>query len=412
MLGMKAKTLQSPIYIMKGRWHGKSHAGSSRLSIAALSGESDQPIGMAACSFEIDLAQPWQQILPGQDFSAYDGRPHEVPGNKWRINDETGPLLAAKLNARPQKTKKLLVDYEHQTLLAKESGREAPASAWGEQFEWRNGEGLFAKLSFTPKAQELVKNNEYAFYSPVVIYDKKTGDVVDLHSAALTNDPAIQGMDEAAALSHQLPKPQPEDMPMNPALLVLLKLAGLDKNVDATKELDAAALHALLISPEAKTAIAALQAKLDAGEEQTTQIAALTAQVAEAGSTSVNLAQYVPIETYNGLITEMAALTANHESVTVDQVIQKAKDEGRYVIEAETNYLKDMGNSQGIAALTAVLNARPVVDALKGDKQTKDKPSDKDDKPAVAALSADQKLLADQLGISHEAFAKDLNADK
>ena len=52
-------------------------------ALAALNAnQSEQPLGIAACSFDIQLEQPWQQILPGSDFAAYDGRPFEVPGNK------------------------------------------------------------------------------------------------------------------------------------------------------------------------------------------------------------------------------------------------------------------------------------------------------------------------------------------
>jgi phage I-like protein len=380
------------------------------LALAALNAnQSDQPLGIAACSFDIQLEQPWQQILPGTDFAAYDGRPFEVPGNKWRINDETGEALAATLNARAQSGQKLLFDYDHQTLLTKENGQKAPASGRGEKFEWRTGEGLFVQLKFTPAAREHVKNEEFAFYSPVVLYEKSTGQVLDLHSVALTNDPAIKGMAQAAAL-HANPtvhQPKPEK-PMNEALALLFGLLGI--NVDATVDIDAAALHTQLTNEDAKNKIAALKAKIDSPNESETEVAALTAKVAELQK-GISLSDYVPAATYAAVITEMAALKATHETVTVGQVIEQAQKDGKFIAQAELNYLKDLGNAN-LAALKANLDQRPVLGAFMGKQTTESKNPGEPDPNAQAALSADQALIANQLGISHEDYAKTLQAEK
>ena len=382
---------------------------SSSIHLAMLSqATTEQPLGIAACSFEINLDQPWQQILPGSDFAAYDGRPFEVPGNKWLINDETGAALSAQLNARAESGQRLLFDYDHQTLLAKENGQKAPASAWGEKFEWRPGQGLFAQLKFTPAAREHIKNDEYKFYSPVVMYDKTTGQVVDLHSAALTNDPAVKGMAEAAALTNQPQSKQTkptEPTPMNEALALLFGLLGID--VDTSQDIDAAALHAQLTKPEVKTKVAALKAQIEGAADSETKIAALTAQV-EAGST-VDISKHVPVATYNAIVTQLAALKADHEALTVDQVIDQAQKDGKFINQAELSYLKDLGNAN-MAALKSLIDSRPAVAAFDG-KQTKDKTPDAEDKTGVAALTADQKLVADQLGISHEDFANELKRE-
>ena len=376
---------------------------------AALSNQSEQPLGIAACSFEINLDQPWQQILPGNDFAAYDGRPFEVPGNKWLINDETGAALSTQLNARAASGQRLLFDYDHQTLLAKENGQKAPASAWGEKFEWRPGQGLFAQLKFTPAAREHIKNDEYKFYSPVVMYNKATGQVVDLHSAALTNDPAVKGMAEAAALTNQPQSKQTkptEPKPMNEALALLFGLLGID--VDTSQDIDAAALHAQLTKPDVKTKVAALKAQIEGAAESETKIAALTAQV-EAGGT-VDISKHVPVATYNAVVTELAALKADHESITVDQVIDQAQKDGKFISQAELSYLKDLGNSN-MAALKTLIDSRPTIAALNGKQTTAVKP-DAEDKTGVAALTADQKSIADQLGISHEDYAETLKQEK
>lgn len=402
MRAMKKNTHQTFIV-------GAGHVTTSlaALSLAALSNETDgMPLGMAACSFEIQAEEPWQQILPGADFSAYDGRPVEIPGNKWRINDETGTLLAASLNAQTPK----VFDYDHQTLYTKDNGQPAPASAWPKSYEWRKGQGLFAQLTFTPKAREYVKNKEYRYFSPVVMYDKESGVVVNLHSVALTNDPAIQGMDDVAALKAQSISNPPSEKPMNEALKLLFSFIGVD--IDTTKDIDAVALKAQLESKSVTDKIAALKAKVESNNDQTTQIAALKAQISDAEKANgVDPAKYVPVGTYNELITQLAALSADHESLTVDQVIEEAESDGKFIAAGEKDYLKSLGNTN-MAALKATLDGRPSVAALKGEKQTKnDKPDDKD-KTGVAALTADQKLIADQTGISHEDYATALANDK
>ena len=378
------------------------------VSFAALSNQSDNaesPLGVAACTFSIDIEQPWQQILPGADFAAYDGRPTEVPGNKWRIDNAKGEALAAKLNARAVAGEQLLVDYDHQTLLAKENGSKAPASAWGNKFEWREDKGLFAQLNFTPTARKHIKDGEYKYYSPVVIYNKHTGEVLDLHSAALTNDPAVKGMSQAAALHANVNNQPSEPTPMNEALALLFNLLGI---TTPSTDIDAAALHAQLTKPGVKAKLDEIKSKLDGAAESDQQIAALTAKVEQAKE-GINPAEYVPIKTYNGVVAELAALSANHSAVTVDQLIEQAQKDGKFVAQAELPYLRSLGKSS-MAALKAQLDGRATVEAF-GGKQTKEKKPDGEDQNGVAALTADQKLVADQLGISHEDYATELKKD-
>jgi phage I-like protein len=223
---------------------------------------------------------------------------------------------------------------------------------------------------------------------------------------ALTNDPAIKGMAQAAALTNQPPTPHPENI-MHPLLVQLLARIGI--TVEPDSALDAAALTALLDSEDAKTGMAALTAQLDKAGESATKIAALTAQVAEKVN-QVDLAQYVPVATFNGVIAEMATLKANHDTVTVSQVIEEAQKAGKFIAAAELGYLTDLGNTN-IAALKANLQLRPANPALQGKQTTEQKP-DAQDHTNVAALSADHKLVADQLGISHDDYAKQLAAEQ
>ena len=108
----------------------------------------------------------------------------------------------------------LPIDYEHQSLGGKYSSPngQAPAAGWIRSLEVEypknmatnvqvNMEsdgvpepGLYAQVEWTAAAQAKVAAKEYRYLSPVVIVRKRDRRMVALHSAALTNKPAIVGM--------------------------------------------------------------------------------------------------------------------------------------------------------------------------------------------------------------------------
>ncbi|MCW5597794.1 MAG: hypothetical protein KIT59_01570 [Nitrosomonas sp.] len=97
-----------------------------------------------------------------------------------------------------------MVDYEHQTLLAAQNGQPAPAAGWFGKLAWRES-GLFAvDVEWTGRASQMIEGGECRYISPVFAYDKKTGKVKRLLHAALTNNPALDGMDAVAASQYQL----------------------------------------------------------------------------------------------------------------------------------------------------------------------------------------------------------------
>lgn len=83
----------------------------------------------------------------------------------------------------------IVIDYEHQTL----EDVQAPAGGWIKDLFVRD-EAIAAKVEWTSKAQEYLKNKEYKYLSPVVVVRKSDQKAVVLHSVALTNTPAIDGM--------------------------------------------------------------------------------------------------------------------------------------------------------------------------------------------------------------------------
>lgn len=83
----------------------------------------------------------------------------------------------------------LVIDYEHQTL----ENVQAPAGGWIKDLKL-GCDAILAKVEWTPKAIEYLQNKEYRYLSPVVMVRNKDLKAVSIHSAALTNTPAIDGM--------------------------------------------------------------------------------------------------------------------------------------------------------------------------------------------------------------------------
>lgn len=83
----------------------------------------------------------------------------------------------------------LVVDYEHQTL----TGARAPAAGWVSELFEEDG-FIRARVRWTPKAAEYLANREYRYLSPVITVRRADGKATGLHSLALTNTPAIEGM--------------------------------------------------------------------------------------------------------------------------------------------------------------------------------------------------------------------------
>lgn len=378
----------------------KNTINKTSLPLAVLSANKPADLGFAACRFASEINEqgisPRVMVMPDGYFNSHDGRPFDVPGNAWLLDQAAYELLKSTASTR---TNDYHFDYEHQTLHAEENGKPAPASGWfnPSDLEYVPGEGLYAlNVRWTPSARAHLKNDEYRFISPVFHYDKQTGRPTKLRHFALTNDPAVDGMDKVAVLKSQT-NPENGETTMN-AAQKLLSLLGITVDGDKITDTD---------YTQATTALTALKAKADEADTLTNQLSNANDAVAALKANSpneVNLAKYVPVETYNALHTQMVALKSTSATQTVDQEVSKAKQDGR-IIASEEEYLTSLGNQQGIAALKAVLDARSPIASLTA-QQTTHAPKPENDKDGLAALTAEDKYAADQLGMSHATYAK------
>jgi len=152
-----------------------------------------------ACASSALQAGAALRVIPAGAFRAYDGRPAEVVA--WNLDADGARKIMADLATRQAP---YVIDYEHQTLNKAQNGQPAPAAGWFDSVEWREGDGLYMKgIKWTAKASAMIEAREYRYLSPVMKYSEKNGNVVGLHSVALTNDPALVGLSDLAAASAQ-----------------------------------------------------------------------------------------------------------------------------------------------------------------------------------------------------------------
>lgn len=113
------------------------------------------------------------------------GMVHSQKGD-FLVDDESFELIRKQFKDRKLD---LVIDYEHQTL----TDAQAPAGGWIKDI-YKGDDAIIAKVEWTPRASEYLKNKEYRYLSPVVLVRKRDQRATAIHSVALTNTPAIDGM--------------------------------------------------------------------------------------------------------------------------------------------------------------------------------------------------------------------------
>jgi phage I-like protein len=343
------------------------------------------------------------QLFPDGPFASRDGRPASLTDGKltaWRIDEGIAAAVAARETP-------LMVDYEHQLLRARDNGLPAPASGWLTAVSYAPGRGLFAAVSWTARARDLIAADEYRYISPVFRFDASTGAVLDILSVALTNNPAVDGMD-AVALAALLPETITATATEESMDELLERLRWmLNLPVAATAEEVIAQLDKLKAQlAEGGDAAAAGVDLLALLKGKNEQLAALTAQVAS----PPDPAKFAPLAALTALQQTNAALTAKvaelanaGQASKVDGLVQAALADGRLTKGLE-GWARALGTKDE-AALTAYLTAAAPVAALSG-MQTAGLPGGQPPAGGVAALTSEEIYAADQLGMTHEDFLK------
>lgn len=350
-------------------------------------------VAIQACTYQVPAKTRLQggqillQVTPAGSFTPSDGREMDSP--PWNIDAASAQAVIQRFAAATA-SQPLVLDYEHQTLNKAANGQPAPAAGWFRELRWIDGKGLYAVAELTQRAQDYIANGEYLYFSPVFEYSKATGQVLALHMGALTNAPAIHGMEPlsllaAATAAFIVPSQEP---PVNELLKAILAAFGLPATT--TEAQAVAALTALgplnVLQGRAVAACTALNLPADATPEAVTA-ACTSLRTASAGAPDP--AKYVPIAVVDELRTNIAALTARQQQGDIDDAVTVALADGR-LLPAMEAWARDLGKTN-MAALTSYLAAAQPIAALQG-TQTGGKP------PAGPA-KGDQQLSASELAV-------------
>jgi phage I-like protein len=284
-------------------------------------------------------------LLPGP-FRANDGRPRDAAA--WLLDARIAAALIARAALKATDT---LIDYEHQSLNAEWNGQPAPAAGWFNTLEWREGKGLYATgVRWTERARSLIAAREYRYISAVFSYLPITGEVLEIVSVALTNTPALDGLEALVAARRNI---QSSDKEIN--------MADEAKEVAAlTQERD-----------RLNTEVAALKA---ANTTLTQERDAAVAKLADIEAKAVEAA--------------LAAEKAEHAAV-----LKAALDEG-IVPPAERAIYERMT----LADLRQAVDARKPAALLT--RQSDGKATN------TTALTKEEAALCEKLGVSHDAYLK------
>jgi len=141
-----------------------------------------QGAGLALAA-EDGAAPAWVQLTPGSAMAARDGR-------FWRLSSPDAVIAAFRAHGAD-----LPVDMEHATQIRGASGEAAPAVGWIKEIVARAsdaGAQLWARVEWLDKGRKAVASRAYRYLSPAFTWDKATGEVTAIVSAALTNTPALR----------------------------------------------------------------------------------------------------------------------------------------------------------------------------------------------------------------------------
>lgn len=333
---------------------------------------------VAACSVEIDKAKYGRiQLLPYGKFRATDGRPTDVEA--WYVTDTNGADVVALAN---NQRNPLPIDYEHQIIHSLKNGKEAPSAGWMEYFYF-TPQGIFADVRWTDKAADYIKNGEYRYISAVFAYDTD-GYVRKIFHAALTNTPALDGMEEAmvAASVNLLQEDNPMDKKLLAALCALFALKADASEADITEKVTA------LSAAKGDSSVDVLDVYAKLAEKEQS-VAALSTQVG-----NPDPAKFVPVEQVAALQADFNALKTSVEADKKAALITAALSQGKLA-----PALKDWAQSLSVEALSAYLEKAPAMAALSGEPQAKGDPEQK-----VVALSAAESAAAKALGLSEKDY--------
>jgi phage I-like protein len=341
---------------------------------------------LAACVTDLSGKVPTEiQLTPAGTFKAKDGRPAGLSG--WVLDNENAKTVVQLANSQSDA---FVIDYEHQTLYSKQNGMPAPAAGWFKGLQYREGLGLFAtQVEWTDSAALAIQNKEYRYISPVIAYDPKTGVVTKILMAAITNNPALDGLSDLTALATDYFTQQTEALSMDlDELLERLRYLFNLPTLATAEEIKAQMDKLRTLMDSAQTETAAASSILDLLKAKDSEIAALSGQYADS-------AQFVPAKAFQDLQKNFAALSEKINQNAVDDLVKVGLSDGRI-----TPALSDWAKGLSHAALSDFLDKATPIAGL-SNTQTGGKAPEGEQKPE---LTPEEIAVCSAMGLTHDQF--------
>lgn len=350
---------------------------------------------VVALAFEIELevqagtasAPTRLRVLPDGMFNAPDGRPgnmENVTAKSWVLNAKVAQAVIARFKARGLE---LPLDYEHQTLKSAENGLPAPASGWITDLSYEPGVGLLADVRWTDAGGDYVAKREYKYLSPVFPFDKQTGEVLDLHSVALTNKPGLTVLGAIAAMV-AMTLDDKHDNDFSRRLPGSGRTTNEETTMDKTKVLVALGLA---LDTGDETAMTALSSTVQKANTLEQQVVALKAN-------QFDPAKHIPLDEHKKVTGELTALKESQAKAEHEQLVVAALTDARILPANEAYWRK-----QPLAALQEFLKDAKPLAALSATQTGGRSPAGGG---GAVTLSDDEMAVCKSLGLTPEAYAK------
>lgn len=313
---------------------------------------------------------------------------------EFDVDEESFKQMKAQI---AQRGVDLVIDYEHQTL----KGVQAPAAGWVKELILRDG-SIEARVEWTPAATQYLENKEYRYLSPVISVRKSDGKATGLHSLALTNTPAIEGM---TPIVNSINFDEGGQNNMNEFLVKIAQLLGLGE--DATEDQVFEALGKALDEAKALKDAAAANGGAGGGDKTDDKIVANKAVCElldlKAGAPADEVAAKI-MELKSGkidginVVAELKALKKENAERAAKDSVTMALKSGK-IAPAQKEWAESYALSDPKGFASFVEKAPQVVPM--GEIELEDVKALKSDKPDEATL-----LACKQLGVSEEDLKK------
>lgn len=349
-------------------------SGSALVAASAVAQGVEQGELVAAASAEGTALQRIR-VLPVGTFTLRDGRGPFTVADRQHAQDIVAASLAYAGN------RDIPFDYDHQLVhnVGPGKGGTATAAGWVKDLT-AEADGIYAQVEWTTAAAQKLADREYRYISPTFAFDKATGRITAIRYGSLVNDNAIDALAAVASTSLET--------------IVDYSKIALALGLDAAASLDDI-LAAIAQTAGPKQIMTAAAAALGLAETATgDEIVTAASAAAAAAKAEPDPAKFVPIETLQDATTRLAKLEGERH----DGMIAAATEAGKLTPAMEPWARGLLAKDE--AAFRQFVGAAPVIVAagalgLDGDKVA-----------TAASLTADELVVARNMGLSPETFAK------